>query len=416
MKHIILILAVFFSLSSFDTKKQEKDVKMCFVEENTDFATKQLSLLLNSLGEPNGKNYPRTMADNGKLIKTNKFDWTSGFFAGTLWYMYELTNDTLWRTEAEKWTNSLESLKTFTKHHDLGFMMYCSYGNAERLSPKSEYRDILIQSAYSLATRFNKNTGVIKSWDYRLAWDGKTEMFYPVIIDNMMNLELLFYAAKTSGDQHLYNIAVIHANNTLKNHFREDYSSYHVVDYDSITGAVKHQVTCQGYSDNSTWSRGQAWAIYGYTMMFRETKDSTYLKSAVKMTDLYLSYINNEDPIPLWDFNVAQKGFTPGVKSNARIFKEKLKDTSAAAITCSALFELDRYLHNKEYIDYAVKTLYTLASDKYRANLGENANFIIKHSVGSIPHNFEIDKPIVYTDYYFLEALIRYKNWLKMNE
>jgi uncharacterized protein YyaL (SSP411 family) len=288
-------------------------------------------------------------------------------------------------------------------------MMYCSYGNAERLAPKPEYKGIIIESAHSMTSRFNDKAGVIKSWNRSTAWDGETEWLFPVIIDNMMNLEMVFYAAKTSGDKRLYDIAISHANTTIKNHFREDFGSYHVLNYDTITGAVKHKATAQGFSDNSTWARGQAWGIYGYTVMYRETKDKKYLDTAVKLADYYLSQLP-EDLIPVWDFNVGETGYTPGPKSYAATFQEKLKDSSAGAIVCSALFELAGYVPEKAYSDKAIKMLYSLASEKYRAPLGKNGNFILMHGVGSIPHKREIDTPLSYGDYYFLEALTRYKN------
>ena len=404
LKNICISILVGTIFLSCTNKKKE------FVNENIDFAVQQTLLMLENVGSPTGSNYPRTMNDKGELMTTQMKDWTPGFFPGSLWYLYELTGDTLWLHQAEEWTHSLEPLKTFTGHHDLGFMMYCSYGNANRLAPKPEYKDILIQSSESLSTRFSENTKTIKSWNYRKAWNDTTEWFFPVIIDNMMNLEMLFYGTKLSGNDKFKNVAITHADTTLKNHFREDYSSYHVVDYDTITGAVKAQATCQGYSDNSTWSRGQAWAIYGYTMMYRETKDQTYLDAAIKMTDWYLERLP-EDLIPLWDFNVNDEGYTPEGKSYAVQFKgENLRDVSAAAITCSALFELGEITQNKQYLDTAVKMLHNLASPQYRADLGTNANFLLKHSVGSIPHINEIDKPLVYADYYFLEALVRYKN------
>lgn len=411
MKHLIklnifICICLMVGVSSCQNKQEIE--KRNFISENTEFAESQTKLMLETVGEPNGKNYPRTIRRNGELGLTGMYDWTPGFFPGSLWYLYELTQNEDWKTQAEKWTESLEPLKTFTGHHDLGFMMYCSYGNAERLAPKPEYKDILIESAKSLSSRFSENTQTIKSWNYRKAWNDTVEWFYPVIIDNMMNLEMLFYATKISGDSTFYNIAVKHADTTLKNHFREDFSSYHVVDYDTLTGVVLDQATCQGYSDNSTWARGQAWAIYGYTMMYRETKDKKYLNTAVRATDIYLNNLP-DDLIPLWDFNVDQEGYNPEGKSYAVKFREKLRDASAAAIVCSALFELFEYADNPLYLEKATQMLHSLASPEYRATLGSNANFILMHSVGSIPHHTEIDKPLVYADYYFLEALTRYK-------
>ncbi|NDV82069.1 glycoside hydrolase family 88 protein [Bacteroides sp. 51] len=382
--------------------------KNTFIAENVDFAAHQTALMLEKTGEPTGKNYPRTMNDKGELVTTNMYDWTPGFFPGNLWYLYELTEDTVWRDRAKVWTHSLEPLKTFTGHHDLGFMIYCSYGNAYRLAPKPEYKDIIIQSAESLITRFDERTQAIKSWNRGRNWDGK-EWYFPVIVDNMMNLEMLFAATKLSGDKRFYDIAVTHANTTIKNHIRQDYDTYHVVDFDTITGTAADKATAQGYSDNSTWARGQAWIVYGFTMMYRETQDETYLKVAKETADYFLTHLP-EDMIPVWDFNVDQEGYVPGKNSNAVKFREKLRDASAGAIVCSALFELADLAKEPIYSVYAMNMLKSLSSPQYRAALGTNANFLIEHCVGSIPHNFEIDKPLVYADYYYLEALVRYKN------
>lgn len=406
-KDLPVLLFLFVLFTSCSGSKQEK-----FVSENVDFACLQTTKLLAQLKEPTGNNYPRTMNDNDELVSTDMYDWTSGFFPGSLWYLYELTQDTIWKNHAEKWTHSLEELKYFTGHHDLGFMMYCSYGNANRLASKKEYKDIIIQSAKSLSSRYNSTTQTIKSWDFNnVSWN-ETTWSYPVIIDNMMNLELLFAAFKLSGDKTFYDIAVKHANSCFRDFFRDDYSTYHVVDYDTISGAVRHQDTYQGYSSNSMWARGQAWAIYGFTMMFRETKDQNYLAIAAKAADVFLQKLP-EDMIPLWDFNVGEDGYVPGKKSYANQFPAKLKDASAAAIVCSALFELGEYIERSNYMDSAIKILYILSSHEYQSGKDGNCNFIIEHCVGSLPHNIEMDKPLVYADYYYLEALIRYKRHIQ---
>lgn len=405
----ILTVCLFIFAAQIYAKDISQPEKARFIKENIEFAELQTQKILRETGEPTGKNYPRTTNKEGSLSVNNMYAWTSGFFPGSLWYLYELSGDTVWRNYAEKWTESLEPLKTFTDHHDLGFMMYCSYGNGYRLTGKIGYKEIIEQSARSLSTRYSDKTKAIKSWNIWTSWDGASKGYYPVIIDNMMNLELLIEASKMSDDKLLYNIALIHANTTIKNHFRSDFGTYHVVDYDTINGSVRHQATAQGYSDNSTWARGQAWAIYGYTMMYRETGDKTYLDVAVKATDFYLSHLP-QDLIPVWDFNVGQEGYNPQGRSKAVTNQSKLRDTSAAAIVCSALFELGKYVDNKGYTDKAIKMLHNLSSPQYRAQPGANGGFILMHSVGSIPHGFEVDTPIVYTDYYFLEALVRYKN------
>ncbi len=404
LKKLILAIAL---LPALATAQNEQHKKADFIRENVEFSEQQTDLMLKALGEPSGKNYPRTMRGDTVSV-SDIYEWTSGFFPGTLWYLYELSNDPKWKEVAERWTASLEPLKTHKGTHDLGFMMYCSYGNAERLAPKSEYEKIIVESANSLISRFDKRTNVIKSWNGGRAWDGVTRWSYPVIIDNMMNLEMLFYASKITGDKTYSDIAIAHANTTLKHHFREDFSTYHVLNYDTTSGEVVNKNTAQGYSDNSTWARGQAWAIYGFTTTFRETKDLKYLEAAVKATDWYLERLP-EDLVPFWDFNVGQEGYVPGEKSYAVTYKEKDRDASAGAIVCSALFELAEFTKNPKYADYAEKMLRSLASPAYRAKLGENADFLLMHCVGSIPHRSEINVPLVYADYYFLEALVRYK-------
>lgn len=405
---LVLVVGTWGACSLHPAKNENEQ----FVKDNVAFAAQQTERMLASIGETIDNRYPRTIKDDGRLITTNKYDWTSGFFPGTLWLLYELTQEEIWKEKATQWTKSLEKLKTFTGHHDLGFMMYCSYGNAVRLDPHAEYNDILLKSAESLCSRYNDTVKAIKSWNYRKAWDG-SEWFYPVIIDNMMNLELLFYAHKISGNQRFYDIAVNHANTTLRNQFRNDGSCFHVVNYDPATGNVLHKQTCQGYSDNSTWSRGQAWAIYGYTMMYRETKDEKYLEAVKKMADYFINHLP-EDRVPAWDFNAGQVGYEAQGKSFAKEYQpiDKLKDASAAAIAASALLELAQYADKKRYQEQACQILKSLASEQYRAQLGQNGNFILMHCTGSLPHKAEIDKPLVYADYYFLEALIRYRKYM----
>lgn len=356
------------------------------------------------------RQFPRTW-ENGRLKTVSPYGWTSGFYPGTLLYLYEYSGDTTLRQEAAGKMKDMEQLQTFTGNHDLGFMMYCSFGNAYRLNPEPRVREILIRSAQSLASRFNPRVGCIESWDEVKSLDGQRMLNFPVIIDNMVNLELLFFASRVSGDQSFREIAVKHAEKTMKNHLRPDFSSYHVVDYDPETGAVKSRETQQGFSDNSAWSRGQAWGIYGFTMTYRETGDKRFLKTAEKMADFFLDHPNlPDDGIPYWDFNVGQPGYTPVWNYDPTRYREIPRDASAAAVTASALIELSGYAgppKAKKYTEAAEKMLKSLSSARYRAEPGQNGGFLLMHASGGVPGNAEVDVPLSYADYYYVEALMR---------
>jgi len=364
------------------------------VKQAVNAAANQINVMLDQIPSAKGTAVnlvsPRTI-ENGKLKMVVARDWTSGFFPGMLWYMYELTKDPKWMEEAKLFTANIEKQQFTTTTHDLGFILYCSYGNGYRLTGDTSYRPIIIQSAKSLSKRFSPVTGVIRSWDHH-----SDQWKFPVIIDNMMNLELLFEATKLTGDSSYYKIAVSHANTTLKNHFRKDFSSYHVVDYDPVNGAVKAKATAQGYADESSWARGQAWALYGYTMCYRETKDKAYLVQADHIADYIFHQAQNlpADKIPYWDFN------DPKIPASPR-------DASAAAIMASGLFELSQYSSKgKAYRKTAEQLLSTLSKD-YTSKPGTNYGFLLEHSTGNKPSNSEIDVPIIYADYYYLEALLR---------
>jgi len=338
---------------------------------------------------------PKTYYPLTKKSETSKSSWwCSGFYPGSLNYLYEYSHDaSLWE-EAGRAEKLLEKEQFNKGTHDLGFMMYCSFGNANRLKPSKEYQEILLNSAKSLSTRFNPVIGCIQSWNASAKWK------FPVIIDNMMNLELLFWATQYSGDSSFYKIAVTHANTTYKNHYRPDNSSWHVVDYDPASGKVNAKLTAQGYADYSSWARGQAWGLYGYVVMYRSTKDPKYLAHANKIAN----YIMNNptlpaDKIPYWDYN------SPDIPATYR-------DASAASIAASALLELSKYVDTKKsqyYISFAEQIIRTLASRTYTAPVGENGGFILKHSTGSLPGSSEVDVPLTYADYYYIEAMMRYK-------
>lgn len=341
--------------------------------------------------------FPRSSNPDGTLIAVPAKNWVSGFFPGSLWYLYEFTEDEKWKSAAVKWTEALNEVQFHTGTHDVGFVINCSYGNGLRLSGEESYKPVMIQTAKSLSTRYNENVGCTKSWDWSNKWK------FPVIVDNMMNLELLFEATKLSGDESFKNIAIDHANTTLEHHFRPDYSSWHVVDYDPETGEVLEKVTHQGTSDESAWARGQAWGLYGYVFCFREIKDQKYLDLAENIAQFIINHPNTpDDLVPYWDYDA------PGIP-------EEPRDASAAAIIASALLELSTYSREnaQEYFSYAERILENLTSDEYLAAPGTNNNFILKHCTGHKPQNSEVDAPLAYGDYYFLEALLRYKKLRK---
>jgi unsaturated chondroitin disaccharide hydrolase len=361
------------------------------------FAERQTRLLLTETDKTksasNNANLlsPRTLNAQGGLVIVSPKDWCSGFFAGNLWFLYEYTGDKFWREQSEPFTTVMEREKTNGGTHDLGFMVYNSVGNAYRLTHNEKYKADIIEAAKTLITRFNPAVGCIKSWDHVKQWQ------FPVIIDNIMNLELLFEATKLSGDSTFYKVAVTHANTTLKNHFRADNSSYHVVNYDPNTGQVLQKQTAQGFADSSAWARGQAWGLYGYIVCYRETHNKVYLQQAEKIAKFIFS--NPQMPadlVPYWDYDAAKLGNQP-------------RDASAAAIAASALYELSTYSNNgKVYKSTADKILNTLANH-YQAQPDSAHGFLLLHSTGHKPANSEIDVPIIYADYYYVEALLRQK-------
>lgn len=335
---------------------------------------------------------PRS-ARAGTVRTVGASDWTSGFPAGTLWLLYEHTQAAALRTAAEKWTQVLEGQRLRTSDHDVGFIINNTFGAGHRLTQNSAYVAVITRAAQSLGTRFNATVGATRSWDFG-SWS------YPVIMDNMMNLELLFNAAKLGGNMQYAEMAVKHALTTDANHFRSDSSSYHVVDYNPSTGAVVGKQTNQGLADESSWARGQAWGLHGFTMVFRETKDNRFLKRAQAIADYYTgSDRMPADGVPYFDFDAPVRADVPDHR-----------DASAGAIAASGLFELARFAPqaaSERYLAFALRVVRSLSSDAYRAKLGENSHFLLMHSVGNYPINDEIDVAINYADYYYVEALLR---------
>lgn len=337
---------------------------------------------------------PRSINPDGKVRLAPYKDWTTGFFPGSLWYGYELTGDKKLAEKARKFTLALDSVRYLTDTHDVGFMLYCSYGNAFRITGDKSYLPALADGAKNLAARFSPQVGVIRSWDF-----GKWK--YPVIIDNMMNLEYLYWAGGEFNKPSYAKAASTHALTTMKNHYRADNSSYHVVDYDPATGKVLRKATHQGLTDESAWARGQAWGLYGYTMCYANTKNPEFLAQAERIASFIMNHPSiPKDKIPVWDFDV----------HNAQdVLETAPRDASAAAIIASALLDLSvQSKDGQKYFSYAEDILKSLSSDVYLAKPGQNSYFILKHSVGAFLYNSEIDTAIDYADYYYLEALKRY--------
>lgn len=372
----------------------QKNSMSKIIDEAFKNASSQYAGLIKEMSSTPGL-LPHSILPDGSLHRVSPSSWVSGFFPGSLWYIYEYTGNVTVRKNAEKFTTYLKTQKNNNKTHDIGFMLYCSYGNKWRLCGKDkETEDVLLSGAKALSSRFNVQVGCTQSWD-----TGKCGWSFPVIIDNMMNLELLMFVAKNFDCDSLKIASCKHANTTMKNHFRDNYSTYHLVDYNPVNGSIIRKQTVQGLSDGSSWARGQAWALYGYTMMFRETGTVNYLEQAQHVANYLINHPNMpKDCIPYWDFNTTDA--------------DDYRDSSAAAIMASALIELSTFIKDKDisqkYLGVAETQLRELASDDYLAAPGKNNHFILMHGVGNLPGNQEVDVPLTYGDYYFVEALMRY--------
>ena len=386
---LVLLMSCLFYLSGINGQTAFN------VNKQLLYCVDQVKKTLKADTQPGMNNIPRSIDQNKKAWKFVDYkDWTSGFWPGELWYAYQYSHEPSLKYAAERFSNELKPLAFNAAYdHDLGFQINCSFGNGFLLTQNKEYKKILLAAADTLATLYNPKVGTILSWPREV----KSLGGHNTIMDNMMNLELLFWASKNGGSKKLYDIAVSHATKTMKNHFRKDYSGYHVIVYDSLTGKKIKGITHQGYSDSSMWARGQSWAIYGFTMCYRETRNPIYLDFAQKVAGIYLKRLP-KDMIPYWDFDDKSIPNTP-------------KDVSAAAVTASALLELSSYMTDKTkqefYKEKAVAMLKGISEPK---NLSGNVNdAILLHSTGHKPHNSEVDASINYADYYYMEALMRLK-------
>ncbi|HSQ76489.1 MAG TPA: glycoside hydrolase family 88 protein [Bacteroidota bacterium] len=335
--------------------------------------------------------YPRSAAPNERWVTVPIRDWTSGFFPGILWYMHEMTGKKSFEASARRWTEGLAPIQWYTGSHDVGFMVFCSYGNGYRLTRDESYKAVILQTARTLTTRYNPVVGCIRSWD-------NPKWKFPVIVDNMMNLELLFWASRNGGTKEMYDIAVRHAETTMRNHFRPDGSTYHVLDFDTANGSVISRVTHQGYADGSCWARGQAWAIYGFTMTYRYTRDPRFLETARRAADYFLRRLPS-DHVPYWDFDA------PNIPDEPR-------DASAGAIAASALLELSGYMEGSpdrdRYFQRAVSMIEALSVPPF-LTAEPSSRGILQHAVGNKPGGGEIGVSLIYGDYYFIESLLRYR-------
>lgn len=388
-----LLLPIIFLLADKNGLAQE-DYLPRVLKTSIALAEKQYVQLEKALPD---SMFPRSIDSSKRLVMNTSGWWTSGFFPASLWYLYELTGNQQMKDLAVKKSKAVQRESLNVSDHDIGFKIYCPFGNAFRITRDSSLIPIIIQAANTLKRRFDPRVGLIRSWG---SINDKKE--YLVIIDNMMNLELLFAATRFTKDSSYYKIAIAQADNTIKHHFREDGSSYHVLNYDPSTGNVLQKRTAQGLADSSAWSRGQSWGLYGYTVCYRETKDPKYLNQANKIAKYMINHPSMpKDGIPLWDMDVPVSPTT-------------LRDASAAAIMASALLELSGYVSSKEketYLDFATKIISNLSSSNYRTKMNESQNFLLNHSVGHLPANSEVDVPLSYADYYYLEAIYR---WMKL--
>ena len=391
MNRLFLLL---FVLTLTNCSNQEKNSVVNtkkILSQNVEKTKETLKVLTPDQGF--ARNIPKEQT-NWELVGVK--DWCSGFWPGVIWYAYEASGDEELREQAEKFTAPLKSIAySPAENHDIGFMLYTSYGNGYRLTNNEEYKNVLLAAADTLATLYNPNVGSI------LSWPSQTQFRHNTIIDNMMNLELLFWAAKNGGKQELYNVAESHALVTMKNLVRKDSAIYHVGSFDETTGDFLKGQTHQGYADESMWARGQAWGIYGFSVAYRETHRKEFLDTAIKVSEHYLNRLP-QDGIPYWDFDDVNIPDAP-------------KDASAAAIAACGLLELSKYVPSEElskkYITAARKTINLLSEAPYYS--GETNQALLLHSTGHLPHDSEIDIPIIYADYYFMEALLRLQ---KMDE
>ncbi len=392
MKTNLFIAVILLLLSGCSAKEEGLDIT-----QNIDYCVDKAKSAAQTLDAPD--KYPRNIPDGETNWKTKGVrDWTSGFWPGILWYAYEASGDEEIKKQAEKFTQPIELIAhSSAQNHDIGFMVYCSFGNGYRLTGNEAYKQIIIDAADTLATLFNPKVGTILSWPRNKQYQHNT------IMDNMMNLELLFWASKNGGEKELYDIAEKHAETCMTTLIRPDFSSYHVAIFDTLTWQFVKGVTHQGYADDSQWARGQAWGIYGYAMCARETGRTDFLETSQKLADVFNSRLP-EDVIPFWDFD------DPAIPNTS-------KDASAAAVAACGMLQIAELTNDEatkeKYKNAALALIENLSSEKYLS--GDANQAFLLHSTGHHPKGSEIDVPIIYADYYYLEALLKLKKMEELN-
>lgn len=366
------------------------------VDDALNFAQKQLKRTIAELNNDSTKFPHAVRADkDSSWITTSSSAWGCGYFPGMMWYMYEITGDEFWKKNANRWTLGVEKEKYNKGAQDLGFMITSSFGNAYRLTKNKHYGEVLLETGEHFANRYNSVVGCTRSWG-----PNEDNKQFQVIIDNMVGTELLFTGAKIGGKKDWFDMAIKHAEKTMKNHLRSDGSTYHVVNYDPVTGVVIGKRSAQGYALESRWARGQAWAIHGFTTTARETSEGRFLQTAQKVADYFINNLP-ENYIPYWDFHA------PNIPDEKR-------DTSAASIAASGLFELSTLVEDdkakQKYFDSACKILNSLCSPPYLSEGTDTPAILLE----MIETRYDARDPSVklsciWGDYFFVEAIVRYQ-------